>query len=228
MRTLERDGLLLVLATASGSADGWSFFGFGHAFVANMTGNTVMIGISIFHLPSDLPHPLVALVGYVLGTILGTLISRRVQAGSIWAKQVSWTLLLEFVLLIVAEAVWLVTAGRPSPNMELALLGWIALAIGLQSGAMIQLGIPGVVTTYISGTWTTFTSGVTLLATGQPRVLRQKRRFEERFELQGAILAVYLLSAVLTGWAFRHNPGLVGGIPAIAVGLAAAYGALRA
>jgi uncharacterized membrane protein YoaK (UPF0700 family) len=40
VRRIERDLLLLLLAVAAGSADGWSYFGLGHAFVANMTGTT--------------------------------------------------------------------------------------------------------------------------------------------------------------------------------------------
>jgi len=44
MRVSERDLLLLILAVSAGSADGWSYFGIGHAFVANMTGNTVLLG----------------------------------------------------------------------------------------------------------------------------------------------------------------------------------------
>lgn len=227
MRTAERDGLLLILAAASGSADGWSFFGLGHAFVANMTGNTVLAGIAVFHIATDVAHPLVALGGYFLGTVLGTWLSRKVPAGTLWAKSVSWTLFLESLLLAIAEAVWVATHHHPGHRLELALLGWIAVAIGLQSGAMIQLRIPGVVTTYITGTWTTLTSGLTLLVTRQPRALRDKTRLEERFELQAAILAFYFLAAVFTGWAFRYEAGLVGGTPTLAVLLAAAYGALR-
>ena len=71
MKDSERDGLLLVLAAASGSADGWSYFGLAHSFVANMTGNTVLLGISIFHAHGDIAHPLLAIAGYVAGVALG-------------------------------------------------------------------------------------------------------------------------------------------------------------
>ena len=42
-------------------------------------------------------------------------------------------------------------------------LPW-ALAMGMQSGAMVQLKIPGIVTTYITGTWTTLVSGLVRFA----------------------------------------------------------------
>ena len=50
-----------------------------------------------------------------------------------------------------------------APNLNL-LLATVALAIGMQSGAMVQLKIPGIVTTYITGTWTTMLSGLVRLA----------------------------------------------------------------
>ena len=50
MASVERDVRLLILAASAGSADGWSYFGLGHAFVANMTGNTVLLGLAVFQL----------------------------------------------------------------------------------------------------------------------------------------------------------------------------------
>jgi len=223
----ERDGLLLVLAAASGSADGWSYFGLAHSFVANMTGNTVLLGISIFHTHGDIVHPLLAIAGYVAGVGVGTLICRNVPEGATWARPVSKTLFVEALLLIAAEAAWVATGQHLAPTTGSILLAVVALAIGIQSAAMLQLKVPGVVTTYITGTWTLLANGLTLLAARHPRVVRQKPRFEERFLLQGVVLAVYFLSAVVTGWAFRHAPPVVGAISAVCVLVAAAYGALR-
>lgn len=217
----------MLLGVASGSADGWSYFGLGHAFVANMTGNTVLLGVSVFHLHGDFLHPLITLACYCAGTAVATLITHNVEPGSLWDKSVSWTLFLEALLLIGAEAAWIAVGYHPGPRTACVLLGCVALAIGLQSGAMVQLRIPGVVTTYITGTWTTMTNGLTLLGIGQPRVVEEKTKFEERFALQATVLAAYFLAAVLTGWAFRHVEGLVGGIPCTVVLLVAAYGALR-
>lgn len=227
MRAIERDGLLLGLAAASGSADGWSFFGLAHAFVANMTGNTVLLGISIFHLQRDIRHPIIALSSYIVGTALATLITRRVHPGAVWAKAVSVTLFLEALLLIAAEIGWVAAAHAPPARLDDLLLAVVALAIGLQSGAMVQLQIPGVVTTYITGTWTTLTAGVIQLAARTPRVERQKAKFEERFALQACILGAYFLSAVVAGWLFLHAPGLVGALPALAVLVVALWGSLR-
>lgn len=217
----------MVLAAASGSADGWSFFGLGHAFVANMTGNTVLLGIAVFHPTGDANHQLIALAGYVAGTAAGAWLNRGLATGVVWARSVGWTLLLEALLLIAANVGWVAGGHRSGEAYGGAWLACVAVAIGLQSGSMVQLGIPGVVTTYITGTWTTLTSGLTLLASRQPRVVRSKERFEERFQLQVGILGAYLASAVLTGWAFHYAPAVVGAISAAGVLAAGIYGLAR-
>ena len=142
----------------------WSYFGFGHAFVANMTGNTVLLGLAVFQPHGDWLHPVISLSSYAVGTMIGSLLTGKVQPGALWSKAISWTLLLEAILLLTAEAGWIGIHLniRHAPSLEL-LLGTVALAIGMQSSAMVQLKIPGIVTTYITGTWTTMLSGLVRL-----------------------------------------------------------------
>jgi uncharacterized membrane protein YoaK (UPF0700 family) len=226
VRSVERDLRLLILAASAGSADGWSFFGFGHAFVANMTGNTVLLGLAVSQAYGDLLHPLIALGCYVAGAALGSFLTGSVRPGTVWSKAISRTLLLEALLLLAAEGGWIaihLRAGQ-APILEL-LLATVALAMGMQSGAMVQLKIPGIVTTYITGTWTTLLSGLVHLARHErPQAREQNVAFEERLITQAAVLAVYFLSVVLTGWFFRHLPLAVGVLPGLSVLLIAVHG----
>lgn len=228
MRLSERDVLLLILAVAAGSSDGWSYFGLGHSFVANMTGNTVLLGAAVF-LNRDLLHPGISLVCYAAGAALATFLTRKVRPGSGWPRAVSNTLALESAL-VVATAVGWALAGRSTtqpgstPALNL-LLGCLALAIGIQSGAMLQLKIPGIVTTYITGTWTSLMSGLMRLVTREQRRPKSERlEYEERIMMQGGILCAYLLSAVATGLLFRYARLAVGVLPAVSIFLVAAYG----
>ena len=75
---------------------------------------------------------------------------------------------------------------------------------------MLQLKIPGIVTTYISGTWTALMSGLVRVKSDTPI---EEHKFEQRLLMQAAILAVYFLSAVLTGCLFRYVPVGVGALP---------------
>jgi uncharacterized membrane protein YoaK (UPF0700 family) len=213
-----------MLAASAGSADGWSYFGFGHAFVANMTGNTVLLGLAVFQDHGDLLHPAISLGCYAAGAMIGSLLTGKVQPGTLWSKAISWTLMLEAFLLVAAEAGWIAVHfhAQYSPSLELLLAG-VALAIGLQSGAMVQLKIPGIVTTYITGTWTTMLSGlVRLVRHEQPP--EQEGEIEKRLAMQAAVLSVYFLAAVLTGWLFRYRPIAVGLLPGLSVLLVAAHG----
>jgi uncharacterized membrane protein YoaK (UPF0700 family) len=224
MRTGERDLLLTILAASAGSADGWSYFGIGHAFVANMTGNTVLLGVDVFGRVSDILHPAIAVGCYAAGVIFASVLTRKLREGDPWPRTVSATLLAESILMIGIEIAWIAFLGHPPRNYHFAipmrdlLLGSVAFAIGMQSGAMLQLKIPGVVTTYITGTWTSLMNGLVHFASGRRRTAdRQKVALEERLLLQAAILAVYLLSAMLTGWLLETFPAAVGAVPACAV-----------
>ncbi len=227
MRAAQRDTLLLLLAITSGSADGWSYLGLGHAFVANMTGNTVLLGISLFGEKHDALHPLISLIFYAVGVAVGSFLTRKVNPSSLWSKSISATLLLEALLLIAVEAVWIAVGGAPDPVLKRLLLGGVALGIGLQSGALLPLKLPGIITTYITGTWTIFVSGLVAMGAGQKRVRQNEKSFEERLLIQIAFLTIYFLSAVTTGWVFRYMPVMIGGISSVPILLVATYGLLR-
>jgi uncharacterized membrane protein YoaK (UPF0700 family) len=226
VRSVERDLRLLILAASAGSADGWSYFGFGHAFVANMTGNTVLLGLAVSQSSGDFLHPLIALGCYVAGAALGSLLTGSVPPDTVWSRAVSRTLLLEALLLLTAEGGWMAIHLHASyaPSLDL-LLATVALAMGMQSGAMVQLKIPGIVTTYITGTWTTLLSGLVHLARNEgPQAREQHVAFEERLMTQAAVLSVYFLSVVLTGWFFQHLPLAVGVLPGLSVLVVAVHG----
>jgi uncharacterized membrane protein YoaK (UPF0700 family) len=142
--------------------------------------------------------------------------------------------MLESILMATAAAGWVAIHldANHWPDLLLhfnLLLGCLALAIGMQSSAMVQLKVPGIVTTYITGTWTTLMSGlVRLTRRERQQEPRQKLEFEQRLLMQAGVLSVYFLSAVLTGWLFRHMPLAVGALPAAGVLFASVYGTLRA
>lgn len=225
MRAAERDFLLLLLAVTSGAADAWSYLGLGHAFVANMTGNTVLLGVSIFAKSYEARHTLIALASYALGVALGSFLTRRVIAKAVWSRAISLTLFLEALLLLAAEAMWIHIKSEPPRGLRNAMLGVVAFGIGMQSGAMLRLQIPGIVTTYISGTWTTLVSGLVRLGASREPPPSDRHGFEERLILQSAFLATYFLSAFATGWLFHFHPMAAGALAALPVLTAATYGA---
>jgi uncharacterized membrane protein YoaK (UPF0700 family) len=221
LRLFARDIRLLILAASAGSADGWSYFGLGHAFVANMTGNTVLLGLAVFQNHGDMVHPAIALACYAVGVMLGSILTKGVSSGALWSKAISRTLLLEGLVLLAAEAGWVAFSlhSRYAPSLN-SLLATVAMAVGAQSGVMVQLKIPGIVTTYITGTWTTLLSG--LVRFKKDTEPKSNREYEHRLAMQASVLGSYFLAAVLSGWLFRHLPLAVGALPALAILLVSA------
>lgn len=198
-----------------------------------MTGNTVLVGVGVFDKSEEITRPLLALVCYLAGVAVAAFLNRHVHKGALWSKATTITLTIEALLMTVAEAAWIAlrlhgVAGVPAQTYLAAVLGCLGFAIGLQSGAMLQLKLPGVVTTYITGTWTSLISGLTRLTTTEKREPpKQKLQFEERLMMQGGILAVYFLAALLTGWLFTHQPLAAGALSAASVWVVAVYAAFR-
>lgn len=241
MSRTERAVLLFLLAMSGGAADGWSFLGFGDVFVANMTGNTALLGISVFSPHISLVHsaaggrygvakPAIALAAYALGVAIASYVTgKRIPRAHnlIWARSVTWLLTFEALCTIAVECAWYAYRGGAHVPVG-ALIAAMAVCMGLQSGAVLQLHIPGIVTTYITGTWTVMVRGVTRLATGERlEPHRSKAEFEERLEMQAVTLGLYLLSAVTTGWLFEEAPRFVGLFPVVCLVTVSVWAMLR-
>lgn len=141
--TTERPPALIALAIASGTADAISYLGLGHVFVANMTGNTVLLGIALASgNGGDGLRSGLSLAGFCAGVGLGALMLRAVHA-----RGVAGVLTVEVAVLAGLLGGWLAGGSR------YVLIPVAAGAMGLQSAAIASSGAE-VATTYITGTIT--------------------------------------------------------------------------
>lgn len=154
--------LVLLLACVAGAVDAISYMRLGHIFTANMTGNTVLLGLALGQAESRaLLRSSMALVGFIGGASLGTWVTSRGDDGGIWAPAVIVTLALEGVLLLVLGVVWHATSDLDGNQATIAALIMLsALAMGLQSAVGRRLNIPGIATTYITGTLVSLSAGL--------------------------------------------------------------------
>jgi uncharacterized membrane protein YoaK (UPF0700 family) len=153
--------LLLVMVVAAAATDAISYLGLGKVFPANMTGNTVLLGIGLA--TGDMTHAAhsgVALGGFVLGAAFA---GGRPHGPARWARGPSLDAYVETALVLAAFLWW--HLGAP-PKM--ALIGMLAIAMGMQSAAITRLDL-GVSTTFITGTWTSASAWLGRLVTGSPR-----------------------------------------------------------
>ena len=144
--------MLLALTWAAGSVDAISYFGLGHVFTAMMTGNTVLLGLALAQgeIQAAL-RSILALSGFSTGVFVGALIVERESQPLDWPAVVTKAIALEASLLAVFAGIFFLTGGAGATNFLIFLL---AVAMGIQSAAVRRLGVPGIATTYITGTLT--------------------------------------------------------------------------
>lgn len=212
-----RDAMLLLLTWAAGNVDALSYLGLGHVFTAMMTGNTVLLGLALGqgHVLAAL-RSILALLGFAAGVGLGALVAGDGAAdGDAWPASVTTALALEAALLGAFTVTWELSGAARSDTVVHVLIGLCSVAMGVQSAAVRRLGVPGIATTYITGTmtslmvdliaWLRHTARRPLVAAGGEAA--STIRWEQRVGVLAAVFAVYGLGA-FTGTILHERAAL--------------------
>ena len=234
-----RDIMLLVLTWAAGNIDAVGYLALGQVFTANMTGNTVLLGLHLGREQGAAAlRALVALLGFGLGLVIGALIVERIRDKGPWPPAVTWALALEAAMLAAfAAGLYLTWKVREIVETQ-ALIALSAIAMGIQSAAVRRLNVPGIATTFVTGTLTT---AVTSLVAGSRLAASSSVAAPARVEgvpaaghwwrgvrLQLVALLVYGLGATVGGLAHERWPTLVAVLPFVAVAAVVAAAAAGA
>ena len=148
--------LLSAFTLAAGYSDAVAFFGLG-VFTANMTGNTVLLGGALAgrfvpHFPGmlTLGLPAISVACFIAGGCLAAVVLR----GETGRPPVRTMLVMGFAaaLLVGAALLFTRTADARLTPLCVALLSSV---MGIQSVVAVRLGVPGVSTTYVTGTLVT-------------------------------------------------------------------------
>lgn len=214
-----RNGLLLLLAGAAGAIDAISYLGLGRVFTANMTGNTVLLGLALVQ--ADYPEALrasLALVGFFAGGALGAWVVEKGPSAGLWPRSVTVALALEWGFLVVFAVGWLFTGGEPATVAARGpLIVLSALAMGVQSAAARRLEVSGIATTYITGTVTMLAAwlmrwlyggGTTVSTRPQagPTDTGAPRQARRAVGLLAAVWGIYIGGAMAAGACVRLSP----------------------
>ncbi len=201
---------LVLLSIVAGSADAAGYLGLGKVFTANMTGNIVLLGIALSEGRSaDSERPLFALVAFVVGTCLGGWLCRDVPPKRGWSPQITHTMLLEAGLLLTYAAWWFHVAPAQRVDLVYPYIAMLGLAMGLQGAAAYHLGIPGVVTTVVTGTLTSLFTGLTKIASRKTEPTPDK----SPLLLQAIVVVTYCGGAATSGLLMLHARPLAGFFP---------------
>jgi uncharacterized membrane protein YoaK (UPF0700 family) len=191
--------LLAVLTLVTGFVDAVSYLGLGHVFVANMTGNIVLLGFAFAGVGDiSIPGSLVALGAFLLGAVLsGRLIRRH---GDAHLRLLSVTTAAKIVLFGIASlCAWLLV---PSDGSRYAIAALLGISMGLQNAVVRKIAIPDITTTVLTMTLTGIAADSTFAGGSNTRLGRR-------------------LSAVLV----MFLGALIGGALVLHVGAAAALAA---
>jgi uncharacterized membrane protein YoaK (UPF0700 family) len=159
--------LLLLLTVVTGLVDAVSYLGFGHVFVANMTGNIVFLGFSAAGIPGfSVLGSLVAIAAFLAGAVAGGRASRR--AGKVRAlRDVA---IIKAALLIAATLLVILPPLGMTTYLLLALLG---LTMGLQNALARSFSVPDLTTTVLTMTLTGLAADSRWGGGTQPRTWRR-------------------------------------------------------
>lgn len=196
--------LLLALAAGAGIVDALSYLGLGKVFTANMTGNTVLLGVAVAtgH-GADAARSAVALGGFCLGVAAAVVLTRH---GRPWPQAAALMLWLEAAALALVLVLW--AAGGVAAN-RYVLIAAAGVAMGSQSAAVRTSEVRRVNTTFMTSTLMNAIARVILRLRGAPES-------DERPSLPAAAWAIYAVAA-LAGALIEHAWGAVVVIPPLAI-----------
>ena len=157
-----RTGAAVALAVTSGATDALAFLALGGAFTSVMTGNLVLLGISLGQRDPRLAEQIaLAVIGYVIGCAVGARIAGKSRDDDpAWPSAVTKALVVEAALFVVYAVGWWTFGTHPGATSKALLLGVCAVALGVQSAAVRRFGVSGLSTTYLTGTLTTLVIGL--------------------------------------------------------------------
>lgn len=236
-----RDAMVLVLTWAASGVDAISYLGLGHVFTANMTGNTVLLGLSLGQGQGLAAlRAIVALLAFAAGVAMGAVIVERSPRRGDWPRAVTWAIGVEFAILVLFTIGWHLPGDTHKGGALFLLITLSAIAMGIQSAAIRHLRVPGIATTYITGTLTSMIAGfvvwlhrVNILPVPAdavqtdigPGASAAERKHGAR--LQAAVFSVYLLAAVASGFLQSRRSRFVALSPLLAVAFVVVNALLR-
>lgn len=226
--TTRRRATVLLFTWAAGSVDAIAYLR-AHVFTANMTGNSVLLALAIGQgLGGAVGKSLVALVSFIVGVAVGALL-----AGTGGDKVRTFTAVRREVFVEAAVLVgFAVTCLRPTPtsfhSTAILVIATSGLAMGMQSAAVKRLSIPGIATTYITGTITSLFSGLASHWFSQAQQARHEAShsspsMRHALGLQAQVFFSYSIAALVSTVLHSHWPYLTAFLPLTAITTIAIY-----
>ncbi len=145
--------LLIVLTVVTGLVDAVSYLKLGHVFVANMTGNVVLLGLGVGGASEfSVAVSLVAIGSFLFGALAGGRLG-----SSTGEHRGRFLALATYAQVSVVGAAFIVSLASSDVSggiLAYALVVLLAFAMGLQNAAARRLAVPDLTTTVLTLTFT--------------------------------------------------------------------------
>ena len=208
----------MLLSMAAGSADAAGYLGLGKVFTANMSGNVVLLGIAVSEgRNEDTWRTLFALLAFIAGTCLGGWLCRGVTKKEQWTTQITAVIACEAVLLLIHAICSACIAPDQRALFVYPFIALLGLSMGLQGSAAAHLGIPGVVTTVVTGTLTNLFTGIMKIFDAPARAASGNEKPGPPLGLQALVVVAYCGGAAISGLLMLHARPWAGFFPALIV-----------
>jgi len=132
----------------------------------------VLLGLAIGQTQElQVAHSSAAIVGFVLGVVVAAKLVGPPGERVVWSRGITLALCVEFAVLVVFAFSWWLSLPRFADGVLIGLIVLSGLAMGIQSAVARRLAVPGVSTTFITGTITALVAELTAVsgATGERR-----------------------------------------------------------
>jgi uncharacterized membrane protein YoaK (UPF0700 family) len=183
---------LMVLTFNTGLIDAVSYIGLGRVFVANMTGNVVLLAFAAAGVSGlSVARALTSLGGFLIGATVGGKLG--ISLGGSKRRLVLSAGILEAVLIFAAavSAIGFEMRSSAPAHQLYTMIVLTALSMGLRNATVRQLGVADVTTTVLTLTLTGLAADSPVAGGSNPRPVR--RIFSIIALFVGALSGAYLL-----------------------------------
>jgi uncharacterized membrane protein YoaK (UPF0700 family) len=211
--------VLISMTLVTGLVDAFSYLTLGHVFVANMTGNIVIMGFALAGAPGfSVTASLAAVAAFALGALLGGRLGSRHRdhRGRLHSHAAAiQALFLAASVVLAAVGGPQATGGSQAAGYHYALIAVLGIAMGIQNATARKIAIPDLTTTVLTLTITGIAADSTLAGGSGSKAGR-------RLLAVVTMLAGAFLGAVLIRHAQAYDPLLIA-LAVIVPGAATTY-----
>jgi uncharacterized membrane protein YoaK (UPF0700 family) len=145
--------MLVAMTVVTGLVDAFSYLLLGHVFVANMTGNVVLLAFALVGARGfSTTASLLAIGAFTLGALVGGLVGSRFNHRR--DRLLGTASSLQVVLMSISLVFAIISGAPVGTAYRYGLIGLLAVAMGIQNAAARKLAVPDLTTTVLTLTIT--------------------------------------------------------------------------